>query len=305
MNELQTGIEPALTVLPQPAVLLQPGKAALDHPALRHALECVQLAPLGNLHTHLLIQRLAHCLGERRSQVAAVAQHAFDLPEARLATLKRLQRPLAVRDLGCRHSHHVRQALRVHHDMALDAGGLSARVIAFKPCRVRALHAMRVNDEKAATGVAPLFLAARANLIFSKPAPAGLVFRAARSGYSVRVHGAAPLRKVLGLHAPLEATPEQVEHCAKHLVEVNPPWAGLLARTPQQRLDDLKLRSADIARMALSPPPTPSHASMGDFEHALSAVVHAAPQARPAYCRTSKSPSIFTSVPTSTCGSSA
>jgi len=207
-------------------------------------------------------------------------QHAFDLAEARPATLKRLQRPLAVRDLGCRHSHHVRQALRVHHDMALDAGGLSARVIAFKPCRVRALHAMRVNDEKAATGVAPLFLAARANLIFSKPAPAGLVFRAARSGYSVRVHGAAPLRKVLGLHAPLEATPEQVEHCAKHLVEVNPPWAGLLARTPQQRLDDLKLRSADIARMALSPPPTPSHASMGDFEHALSAVVHAAPKAR-------------------------
>jgi hypothetical protein len=50
--------------------------------------------------------------------------------------------------------------------MALDAGGLSARVIAFESCRVRALHAVRVNDEKAVTGVEPLFLAGRADLIF-------------------------------------------------------------------------------------------------------------------------------------------
>ena len=34
MHKLQAGIEPSLTVFPQPPVLLQPRKAALNHPAL-------------------------------------------------------------------------------------------------------------------------------------------------------------------------------------------------------------------------------------------------------------------------------
>ena len=50
MDELQAGVEPALAVLPQPPILLQPGKAALDDPALGHDLEGMQLASLGVLN---------------------------------------------------------------------------------------------------------------------------------------------------------------------------------------------------------------------------------------------------------------
>ena len=34
MDELQAGVEVAFAVFPQPPVLLQPGKATLDYPAL-------------------------------------------------------------------------------------------------------------------------------------------------------------------------------------------------------------------------------------------------------------------------------
>ena len=50
MDELQAGIEPTLAVLPKPSVLLQPGKVALDNPALRHDLEGVQLTTFCHLH---------------------------------------------------------------------------------------------------------------------------------------------------------------------------------------------------------------------------------------------------------------
>jgi hypothetical protein len=54
VNELQAGVDPVLAVLPQPPVLLQPRKAALHHPTLRHDLEGMQLTAFGNLHPHLL-----------------------------------------------------------------------------------------------------------------------------------------------------------------------------------------------------------------------------------------------------------
>ena len=44
MDELQAGVEPALAVLPQASVLLQPGEAALDDPALGHDRKGVQFA---------------------------------------------------------------------------------------------------------------------------------------------------------------------------------------------------------------------------------------------------------------------
>ena len=41
VDKLQAGIEPALAVLPQPPVLLQPSKATLYYPTLGHDLEGV------------------------------------------------------------------------------------------------------------------------------------------------------------------------------------------------------------------------------------------------------------------------
>ena len=172
MNELQAGIEPALAVLPQPPVLLQPRKAALHHPALGHDLEGVQLAPLGHLHRHLLTQNLAHSLCKGLSCVAAVGQYAADCVEVALAALEGLQGPCAIRHFGGGHRHSMRKALCIDRNVALDARDLLARVIALEARRIRVLDALRVHDQERRACVAPQFLAGHANLIFLKPAPA-------------------------------------------------------------------------------------------------------------------------------------
>lgn len=91
MDELQTGVEPSLAVLPQPSVLLQPGKAALHDPALWHDLEGMQFAALGDLHRHMLAQPFAHPLREGLTRVAAIAQNALHPAQAPFATPQRLQ----------------------------------------------------------------------------------------------------------------------------------------------------------------------------------------------------------------------
>ena len=73
MDELQAGVELALAVLPQAPVLLQPGEAAFDDPALGHDLEGMQFAALGNLDGGVFTQNGLHASGERLAGVAAVA----------------------------------------------------------------------------------------------------------------------------------------------------------------------------------------------------------------------------------------
>ena len=73
VNELQAGVEPSLAVFPQAPVLLQPGKAALDDPALGHDLESVQLAALGDLYRDVFSQDLSHAQSKGLAHVAAVA----------------------------------------------------------------------------------------------------------------------------------------------------------------------------------------------------------------------------------------
>jgi hypothetical protein len=64
------------------------------------------------------------------------------------------------------------QTLGVYGNVALDTRDLFACVIALVICTVGIFYALRINDQKACQGVAPLFHAGRANLIFLKPAPA-------------------------------------------------------------------------------------------------------------------------------------
>lgn len=101
MHKLQAGRELAFTVLPKPPVLLKPRKAALDHPALGHDLEGVQLIAFGYLYGHIFTQNVAHALRKRLPRVATVTQHAFDALEMTLAALQGLQTPLAISHLGC------------------------------------------------------------------------------------------------------------------------------------------------------------------------------------------------------------
>ena len=173
MDELQAGIEQPFAVLPQPPVLLQPGKAALDNPALGHNFERVQFAALGDLHCHMPTQDFLNTLREGLANIAAIGKQALHPAQCVFAARERQQYSLAIRHLGRRHRHRVRQPLRIHRDVALDARDFLARVIALQGSRVRVLHALRVDDQERAAGVAPQSPTGRANLIFLKPAQAG------------------------------------------------------------------------------------------------------------------------------------
>ena len=171
MDKLQAGAEQPFAVLPHPPVLVQPGKAALDYPALGNHHKLVQLAALGNLHRDLLAQRLAHPLRKRLARIPTVTQHALHPSQAPLAAFERLQRALAIGHLSGGDRHRMGKVLRIDGNVALDARDLLARVIALERRRVRVLHALCVNDQERRTCAAPQFLAGRANLIFLKPAP--------------------------------------------------------------------------------------------------------------------------------------
>ena len=126
MDELQAGIEQPLAVLPQPPVLVQPGKAALDHPAFGDHCKLVQFAALGNLHRDFLAQCLAHPMRKRLARIPAVTQHALHSPQVPLATLDCLQRTLAIGHLRCGDRHRMGKALRIDGNVALDARDLFA-----------------------------------------------------------------------------------------------------------------------------------------------------------------------------------
>jgi len=152
MNELPTGVERSLAVLPQPAAFLQPGKAALDHPALWDHRKPVHLAALGNLHR--CAQHVPERLCKRFTCIAAIGQHSFELAQARLAPIKCLQSALAVCHLGRGHRYCVRQALAVHGDVALDARDFLARIVVLVAGAVSVLHALRVHDQERGQRVA-------------------------------------------------------------------------------------------------------------------------------------------------------
>ena len=78
------------------------------------------------------------------------------------------------------------QTLGVDGNMAFDPGDLLPRVITFLTRCVRVLYALCIHDQVRGTGVAPLFLSDRSNLIFLRPAPAGsLPCRRVRSSLNV------------------------------------------------------------------------------------------------------------------------
>ena len=150
MDELQAGVEPTFMVLGQPAVLLQPCKAALDHPALGNHCKRVQLAALGNLHRDMFTQGLAHPLGKGLARVAAVGQHALHRAERALATLECLQSTFAIAHICRGHDNRMRQPLGIDCNVALDARDLLACVVALQTRRVGVLDALRVNNQQRA-----------------------------------------------------------------------------------------------------------------------------------------------------------
>ena len=117
----------------------------------------MQLAALGNLHRDRLPQGLVDRLRKGLTHIATVSKHALHPAQVSLAPLQRLQRPLAVRHLSRRHGDGVRQTLRIHPYVALDARDLFTGVIPLERGRVRVLDALRINNQERRAGVAPQF----------------------------------------------------------------------------------------------------------------------------------------------------
>ena len=68
-----------------------------------------------------------------------------------------MHRPFAVRYLGRCHGDGVRQALRVHPYVALDARDLFTGVIPLERGRVRVLNALGIHDQERRLFTAPSF----------------------------------------------------------------------------------------------------------------------------------------------------
>lgn len=69
----------------------------------------MRLAAPGNLHRDALIEDFTHALRERLADVASIGQQTLYLRQVRLAALKRLQRSLAIGQIGRAHRNRVRQ----------------------------------------------------------------------------------------------------------------------------------------------------------------------------------------------------
>ena len=129
----------------------------------------MQFVALGDLHgcAEFVLDRR----GKWLAGVAAIDEHADDLLEVVRAAVERGQSTLAVCHLGCRYGYRMRQALRIHRDVALDAGDLLAGVIALLAGSISVLHALCIHDQEAGREVAPLSGAVLANRFFLRPAP--------------------------------------------------------------------------------------------------------------------------------------
>lgn len=87
MDELQAGIEPPLAVFPEAPVLFQPGKAALNDPALGNDREFVQLATRGYLYRDLITQDFLYTLRKRLTHLTAVCPQALYFAHPAFAAL--------------------------------------------------------------------------------------------------------------------------------------------------------------------------------------------------------------------------
>ena len=169
MHELEAGVQLALAVFPEPAVLLQAGEGAFDAPSFWQHGEGVEFVALDDLDCGT--EALLDAIGEGLASIATVGEHAFHASQSWFRAFQGLQRTAAVSHLSGGDGNGMGQALRVHRDVALDAGDLLARIVSLLSGAVGVLHALRVNDQKASRDVAPLSLSGLANRFFLRPAP--------------------------------------------------------------------------------------------------------------------------------------
>ena len=161
MNELQAGIKFSFAVLPDPSALFQPSEGAFDDPAFWQHYKGMQFIALDHLNGGF--QPLLYAIGEGLAGVAAIDQEAFNSRQIRSTAVDRLQSSAAISHLGGGYRDGMGQPLRIHPDVPFDARHFLARVASLLLSAIGVLHALRVNDQEAGHGVAPLFGAGLAN----------------------------------------------------------------------------------------------------------------------------------------------
>ena len=103
--------------------------------------------------------------------ISAIGQDALNSLQISSTAAEGQQCPLAVGHIGSRNGDRVGQALDIDGNVALDPRYFLARIVAFLTCTIGILDALRVDDQKARRGFAPLSCTSLANHIFLKPAP--------------------------------------------------------------------------------------------------------------------------------------
>lgn len=110
-------------------------------------------------------------MGKGLADISAIGQDALNGLQIRRTTAQRQQCSFTVRYLSRCDGNGVGQALGINGNVALDSRNLFAGVVALLAGTIGVLHALRVDDQKARRGFAPLFCTSRANHIFLKPVP--------------------------------------------------------------------------------------------------------------------------------------
>ena len=113
--------------------------------------------------------------GEGHTRITPIYQNIFYFRQALLISLKSLDRTLPVRNIRRGHCDGMRQTLGVNHNMALDSRDFFASVVTFVPRGIGIFNALRINDAETRFLCATMVDAGPANLIFLKPAQAGLI----------------------------------------------------------------------------------------------------------------------------------
>ena len=110
-------------------------------------------------------------MGKWLTDIPAIGQDALNSLQISSAAAQSKQCALAVGHFGCCNGNGVGQTLGVDRNVALDSRYLLASVVAFLARAIGILDALRVDDQKARRGFAPLSCTSLANHIFLKPAP--------------------------------------------------------------------------------------------------------------------------------------
>lgn len=114
-----------------------------------------------------------YAIGKFLARIASIGKHIGDITQVGLVQTEGFQCARSVGDIGGGDMNCVRQALRIHCKMPLDARHQFAPIVPFFFCRIRVLDALRVNDDEAGVLEPTTALSHLANHIFLRLPPRG------------------------------------------------------------------------------------------------------------------------------------